>query len=246
MKRQNVVFEEYMKYIFPRFDGKGGAVHRIKASCENPKTAFIRHSFGSDECLNEFVSLGSIIDANRLFKSKAKYMNNNEYSFGINSGYAAKGGVILNEISSGGNAKIFEVDWRRSFGERKKTQYFWGWNSNVMFSSPGINMKQQSALKINYPTDHLTFEIHFSEMYPLKDSPYVVRINKEKEEVKVAEAIKSEHIKKLLISQVKYKEISKVFTVKISNPILRCEYRMVWEIDFDKLGKYLLWLESHM
>ena len=246
MEKNKVTFRKYTKHIFPYFNGNGAVFHTIDASCRNPKTAAIRHSFGNDECLNDFVRLGGIIEANRLMKEKPKYTKNDEYMFSIMSKDTINKDISLKELENDSKAKTFRINWAKSFGKKRRAAYTWTWLSNVMFSSFPTQEGQHSMVKIDYPTKQLVFKIHFPEMYPLKGNPHVIKINKAGKETKIADTVERDPIKNLMMANIKDKIVDRSFLSRINNPVLGYKYKVVWDIDLEKLTKYLGWMESRM
>src|SRR3989339_868148 len=246
MEKKQIIFREYTKNIFPFFNGNGADLHTIDASCMNPKTAAIRHSFGNDECLNDFVCLGSIVEANKLLKEKPKYTKNDEYMFTVMSKDTINKEISLEELKNVNKAKVFRINWAKSFGKKKKANYTWAWLSNVMFSSFPGQEGQQSTVNVDYPTKQLVLKIHFPEMYPLKGSPYTVKMDKSGKATKIADAVETKPTKKILIANLKDKIVDKSYFSRINNPVRGYRYKIVWDIDLEKLSNYLVWMESRM
>jgi hypothetical protein len=246
MKTEEIVFREYTKDIFPYFNGNGAVLHTISAVCKNPKTAEIEHYFGQDECLNEFVTFenSSLDDANLLLRNKDERMKNKDYSFIIYSNDSSK--LIIKELKSDKNEKKFKLLWKKSFGNKKNASYVWGWLNNVMFSSfPGSD-GQHSIVKTVYSTQKLILRVHFPEMYPLDGNPSIFMIDKGNKETEIAKAVKTNLFNEIMPFDLRNRPIEKSYKAIINNPIQGNTYKVVWDIGFESMSKYLAWLESRI
>ncbi|MCB4792775.1 MAG: hypothetical protein LHV68_12975 [Elusimicrobia bacterium] len=249
MDTKDVIFKEYIKDVFPYFDGNGTVVHTISALCKNPKTAEIEHFFGKDECLNEFVDLGSLAIAHKLLKETPRRTKNAEYIFTVFSKDSPNKEIVLKELKSSKKEKRFKVFWQKSFGLRKNAFYSWGWLNNVMFSTFPSSEGQHSIVKITYPTKKLIYRIHFPDMYPIQGKPFIVMSGLNGKGVEIMKSTETKPFKESLpfdLEKIRNNPVERSFKAVINNPIQGNTYKIVWKIGFEDTSKYLAWLESRM
>jgi len=246
MGTNNVVFREYIKDIFPYFNGNGTVLHTVSAVCRNPNTTAIQHSFGNDECLNEYVRLGPLAEANKILGENIKQIKNTEYMFTLISVDTLKKEFKVKELEDRYQEKNFKILWKKTFGNKRKVSYSWGWSNNVMFSTYPLPEGQQSMVKVDYPTEKLVFRIHFPDMYPLEGKPFVVMVDKYGKEIIKVDVIETKQVVGVILPKLNCKEVKRSFCASINNPIPGKMYKICWLIGIENVSKYLAWLESRI